>query len=241
MKIALLLGSFNPVHLGHIKIAQTVVDKKLAQQTWLVVSPQNPLKNQSELADFNHRANMAEIAVKNSTNVEVCLVEKDMTTPSYTINTIQKLNEQYPQHEFFILCGSDIVAQLDKWHRIDELKKLVEFVVYPRGDNNEPHSDAFDGAQLLEISSTKLRNALVYSELPTGVYEYIKENNLYANESADELYNNGRDFYANGDYGKAINAFKNALEVDPSYTKATEMLSMVNEILAYRHTDIYNP
>lgn len=241
MKIALLLGSFNPVHNGHMKIAQTVVDKNLAQQTWLVVSPQNPLKNKNELADFKHRANMATIAVQNSNDIKVCLVEKELTTPSYTINTIEKLKEQYPQNEFFVLCGSDIIAQLDEWHRIDELKNIVEFVVYPRGERNAPHNPLFDGVELLEISSTKLRNSLVYSELPSGVYDYIKENNLYAIESAEELYNKGRDFYAKGDFGNAINAFKNALAIDPEYVKASEMLSMVNEILAYRHTDIYNP
>ena len=241
MKIALLFGSFNPIHKGHLKIAHTAVTKNLAQQTWLVVSPQNPFKKLQELTDFEHRVNMATLAVQNCNDIKVCQIEKELPTPSYTINTIEKLQAKYPDNQFFILCGSDIVENLDKWHRIDELKKLVEFVVYPRGDNNAQHSPAFDDVELLDISSTKLRNSLVYSELPTGVYDYITEHKLYATESIEELYNKGRDFYAKGDFGNAINAFKNALEIDPSYTKASEMLMMVNEIVAYRHTDIYNP
>jgi len=241
MKIALLFGSFNPIHNGHLKIAQTVVTKNIAVQTWLVVSPQNPFKNPQELENFEHRINMATLAVQNYTDIKVCQIEKELPTPSYTINTIEKLKGQYPDNEFFILCGSDIVAQLNKWHRIDELKNMVEFVVYPRGDNDAPYSSVFDGVDLLEISSTKLRNSLVYSELPTGVYDYIKANDLYAIESTEELYNKGRDFYAKGDFGNALNAFKNALAIDPSFTKASEMLAMVNEIVAYRHTDIYNP
>ena len=256
MKIALLFGSFNPTHNGHLQIAKTVLDKGLAQQVWLVVSPQNPLKNPLELADFNHRLNMANLAVRNFTNIKVSEIEKELPTPSYTINTIEKLKTEYPDNKFFILCGSDIAEQLDRWHRIEELKNMVEFIVYPRGNNNAPYSSVFEGVDLLDTSSTQLRDTLNHSELPSGVYNYIKTNNLYiphtslntnsytnrhTTESPDELYDKGCAFYANGDFGNAINSFKNALLLDSSYTKASEMLSMVNEILAFRHTDIYNP
>ncbi len=241
MKIALLFGSFNPIHTAHLQIAQAAVNAGAAEQTWLVVSPQNPLKNPEQLEPFEHRVKMAQIATQNIPHVNVCQIENDMPRPSYTINTIIKLQTSFPNDEFFILCGSDVALQLDLWHRIDELKQLVEFVVYPRGADGAQHSAIFNGLNLIDVSSTQLRETLDYSKMPKGVCDYILSNKLYGEHSAESFYNIGRDFYANGDFGNAINAFKYALTIDPSFKPASEMLIMVNEILAFRHIDIYNP
>ena len=240
MNIALLFGSFNPIHLAHLQIAQAVVSKGLADQVWLVVSPQNPLKEASELAQFEHRVTMAKIATQNLPQIVVCEIEKELPLPSYTINTIELLTNSYPEHNFFILCGSDIHQQLDQWHRVDELKTMVDFMVYPRG-KTAVSSSVFNDMELLNISSTELRNTLNHSQLPKGVCDYILLNKLYGAYSPELFYNMGREFYANGDFGNSVNSFKYALTIDPHYTPASEMLTMVNEVLAFRHIDIYNP
>lgn len=171
MKIALLAGSFNPIHRAHVALGRWVLDAQLVEEVWYVVSPANPLKRAAELADFEHRVAMARLSVESIHGMRVVDIEGVMPRPSYTINTILALQELYPEHTFFLLCGSDIVDQLPRWHRIDELRGLVEFVVYPRstteaddGGGGATHtyeplvcSGCMMGAPVMDVDATSIR------------------------------------------------------------------------------------
>lgn len=239
MKIALLMGSFNPIHKGHISLAKFVLERGLADGVCCVVSPQNPLKEVANVS-FEDRLRMVEIAFEGCEGVVACDIEMGLGLPSYTFNTITELKKRYQSDDFFILCGSDIVEQLDRWYRIEELKKLVEFKVYPRGEGD--FSSEFSDAELFDVSSTDLRGEISEDWLPRGVYEYIIEHNLYVEGwSAMCFYDRGVYLYGRGEFGGALNALNKALEIDAHFVRAQEMVALINDILAYRNTDMYNP
>lgn len=239
MKIALLMGSFNPIHKGHVRLANFVLERDLADAVWCVVSPQNPLKEMTAVS-FEDRFRMVEVAFEGCKGVVACDIEKELGLPSYTFNTIVELKKRYPSDDFFILCGSDIVDQLDRWYRIEELKKMVEFKVYPRGEGGA--SSEFSGAELIDVSSTQLRGEISEDWLPRGVYEYIIEHNLYVEGwNVNCFYDRGVYLYAKGEFGGSLNALKRTLEIDAQCVKAKEMIEFINDILAYRNTDMYNP
>lgn len=194
MKIALYPGSFNPIHLGHISLARFVIDNAYADQVWILVSPHNPLKHNTELIDENHRAKMVQLALAGQTDCLVSTVEFDMPRPSYTIDTIRKLQNDYPEHEFLLMIGSDNAQVFDKWKDYDEILKLISVLVYPRREF--PVSEALKQFPLLkemkspyyDISSTRLRQQL-RDGADTGewihpdVLNYIRQNKLYLSES----------------------------------------------------------
>lgn len=233
------MGSFNPIHLGHVAIGKYVVEHGLADEVWCIVSPQNPLKEVAQVS-FEDRLAMTKIAFSDEPKISVCDIENELPRPSYTINTIEELKKRHIDVDFFILCGSDIANQLDRWHRIEDLRKEVEFLIYPRGGGE--FSEQFNGATLFDVSSTDIRSGFKRDFLPKGVYEYALENGLYIeNWRAETFYDLGVMCYSKGDFGGALNALNKALEVEPNMKSATEMVVLVKDILAFRHTDLYNP
>lgn len=243
MKIGLLMGSFNPVHLGHVSVARYAVEHSIVDFVWAVVSPKNPLKELAQVS-FEQRIEMVKIAFDRDNGISVCEVEGELGSPSYTYNTILELKRRYPDYQFSILCGSDIVNQLDKWYRIDDLKKEVEFLVYPRcGFGGQVvSSKQFEGAELVGVSSSEARQLIEKRMLPNAVYDYIIENDLYVDSWGREaFYDKGCLCYAKGEFGATINALNKSLDIDPDFESAKEMLGMVREILAFRNTDLYNP
>lgn len=182
MSIALLLGSFNPIHNGHLAVARYVVAGGLADKVWFVVSPQNPFKAMEDLAPFDARVAMARLAIDREPRFEVCDIEGALPLPSYTINTVMALRERYPEVQFTILCGSDVATQLDRWYRIDTLRAITKFVVYPRlcGESSEETADA----PQYDIAATELRQMVRSGELdkapiPRPVADYIRQHKLY--------------------------------------------------------------
>lgn len=165
--IALFFGSFNPIHLGHVSVGRYVLEYGIAEQVWYVVSPENPLKNSSELAPFPDRVAMAKLATADEPRFHVSTLEQDLPTPSYTYNSIVELKKQMPTHKMAILCGSDIEHQMDQWYRIDELRAMIDFVVYPR------QVDSMSTA----ICSTQLKNAPMIPAQATLIRQALKQKN----------------------------------------------------------------
>lgn len=188
MVIALLLGSFNPIHNGHLAIARYVIEQRLADKVWFVVSPQNPFKSSNELAPFEHRVAMAKLAItqiNGRSEYQVCDIEQSLPRPSYTINTLRKLKELHPQDEFIILCGSDIADQIDRWRESQQLQSMAQLLIYPRSEGTA--SAQMADAPQFDIAATELRN-LIHSGnsaqeyIPQPVAQYIDNNQLYVNK-----------------------------------------------------------
>ena len=127
MKIGLYFGSFNPIHIGHLIIANHIVNNTDLDKLWFVISPQNPFKNSTSLLNEYHRLHMVNAAIDGETRLRASNVEFKLPKPSYTIDTLTYLNEKYPQHEFSIIMGSDGFKNLDKWKNYQTLIKMVIF------------------------------------------------------------------------------------------------------------------
>ena len=193
MNIALLFGSFNPVHNGHLAMAHAALQSNKCEEVWFVVSPHNPLKSLNSLASANDRAHMVSLALQNESNIKICTIEFDMPTPSYTIHTIYKLKEEFPSFNFHILCGTDVVNSLPAWYKFEELIQAVKFLVCSREIENQfashslvqDYSEQFEfiGFETMDISSTQIRENLVNAgnsnDLSESVNQFIFENKLY--------------------------------------------------------------
>lgn len=189
MKVGLFFGSFNPIHIGHLVIAEYIAQTGVVDKVWLVVSPHNPLKAKAGLLDNNHRLVMAKMATEDSKFIEVSDVEFKLPTPSYTITTLLKLNELYPKHQFSLIMGADNLESFTKWRSYQEILNNYTILIYPRpgytGGELANHKNVnLVDAPLMEISSTYIRNAIKQGQTPRymlehSVYKYIDEMNFY--------------------------------------------------------------
>lgn len=183
-KTGLFFGSFNPVHIGHMAIANYLVEFTEIEQIWFVVSPQNPHKENSTLLPESQRLAMVERAIGNDSRFKACDVEFTMPKPSYTIDTLNLLEQHYPDCCFYPIIGSDNYASLSLWKDFLNMISRFTFLVYPRpGSSNEAeypggHFIKVD-APLIEVSSSFIRQALSQGHdirhfLPEGVFQMIK-------------------------------------------------------------------
>lgn len=193
MNIALLFGSFNPVHNGHLAMGHAALQSNKCEEVWFVVSPHNPLKSLNTLASANDRAHMVSLALQNESNIKICTIEFDMPTPSYTIHTIYKLKEEFPSFNFHILCGTDVVNSLPAWYKYEELIQEVKFLVCSREMENRfahhtlvqdyPEQFEFIAFEAMDISSTQIRESIVNAgksdDLSESVNQFIFEKNIY--------------------------------------------------------------
>lgn len=188
MKIGLYFGSFNPIHIGHLIIANHVINETDVQQVWLVVSPQNPFKQEGSLLNEYHRLYLAKLAVEDDVRFRVADIEFKLPRPSYTIDTLIYLQEKYPQHEFSIIMGSDSFQNLPKWKNADLLIRDYSFIVYNRP--GAEIKDQFNSkvnflhAPMLTISATLIRQNIQQGKsirylVPEKVRVYIEENKYY--------------------------------------------------------------
>lgn len=196
MKTAIYSGSFNPVHKGHTQLAQYLLDHHLAEEVWMVVSPCNPLKEQADLLDEYLRLDMLMLAIKDYPAFKASDIEFTMPIPSYSIDTLTKLSEEFPDREFCLVIGSDNALVFDKWKNYRELLERYEILVYPRwGYNFEEVAGLYPQMKYLntpyyDISSTTIRTALAQNKdmsewLHPDVISFIRENQLYQN--SDDL------------------------------------------------------
>ena len=178
MKIGLFFGSFNPIHNGHLAIAEHIAQQKLFDQIWFVVSPSNPFKDKNDLLPENDRLNMVKLAIKNFPYLYACDVEFSLPKPSFTINTLHFLENQYPTYEFSLILGNDNMENFHQWKNYEEILERFVIYVYPRSKEvfekkKHPHIVYLD-APLLPVSATEIRNLLkqgksVADYLPDGV------------------------------------------------------------------------
>ena len=189
MKIGLLFGSFNPVHVGHLIIANYMANYTTLDKVWLVVSPQNPLKKYGDLINTYDRLEMCKLATDNSKNIQVSDVELKLPQPSYTIDTLIHLKEKYPQHEFALIMGSDNLVSLPKWKNYKLILRDYQIYVYPRpgyenSDLASHPSVTITMTPLMELSATFIRKSLsekknVQYFVPDAVLNFIESKNLY--------------------------------------------------------------
>jgi nicotinate-nucleotide adenylyltransferase len=188
-KIGLFFGSFNPVHNGHLMLANYIVEYTDLDSVWFVVSPQNPFKDKESLLQDRHRFDMLEMAVGNDSRFEVCDIEFNMPKPSYTIDTLTRLLEIYPETEFHLICGMDNLVNFKKWKNAQEILDNYNLLVYPRkgyegGDLINYKSVRIIDAPEIEISSTFIRNAVAENKdvryfMPEKSYNYMIDMNFY--------------------------------------------------------------
>ena len=187
--IGLLFGSFNPIHIGHIALANYILEYSELSEIWFIVSPQNPFKDESELIPESFRYQMVQMAIADELRFKVSDIEFHLPKPSYTINTLEKLVGEYPEFNFTIIIGSDNLIALNEWKNVDKIFQLVDFIVYPRPEYPIDKTSALlkttiINAPLLDISSTMIRKAIKENRklqyfLPKGAYGFIVENKLF--------------------------------------------------------------
>lgn len=185
----LYFGSFNPIHIGHLAIANYFVEYANLDELWFVVSPQNPLKHKSTLLPDYHRLELVNLALRDYSKFRVSNIEFSLSNPSYTANTLAHLDEKYPNREFSLIIGEDNLSSFHKWKNYEHILENRKLLVYPRPNSNvskfhnHPNVQIID-APNMEISSSFIRNSIndgkdVQFFLPEKVWDYIDEMNFF--------------------------------------------------------------
>lgn len=186
-KIGLFGGSFDPVHSGHLMVASFIAQNSDLDEVWLNLSPCNPLKAEPRESGDEDRLTMLRRAVEGVPFLDVCSIELTMPYPSYTISTLRKLEDVYPDYDFKVIVGSDNWNLFDRWKDSDTIVKDFGVIVYPRPGypvDNVPEGVQVVDAPLIELSSTFIRENVKDGKdmnffLPQSVYQYIQKRNLY--------------------------------------------------------------
>ena len=191
MKIGLYFGTFNPIHVGHLVIANHMVEFSDLDQVWFVVTPHSPFKKKSSLLDNNHRYQMVSRAIENYPKLKVSDIEFKLPQPNYTINTLTHLQEKYPTKEFSIIMGEDNLKSFHKWKNFNIILENHHVYVYPRISEGKIESQFKDhkkvhriDSPIMEISSTFIRKSIKAGKnirplLPEHVWIYLDEMNFY--------------------------------------------------------------
>ena len=200
MKIGLYFGTYNPIHVGHLVIANYMVDYTDLDQVWLVVSPQNPHKNKASLLSDYHRLAIVRIAVEGNNKLKASNIEFDLPKPSYTITTLSYIQEKYPKHDFSLIMGEDNLRTLHKWKNHEEIINNHKIFVYPRALTEQERGEQLNlqsenkfkdhpnvtlcDAPVMKISSSFIRKAIkekkdVQYLLTNPVFKYVTEMHFY--------------------------------------------------------------
>jgi nicotinate-nucleotide adenylyltransferase len=191
MKIGLYFGTFNPIHVGHLIIANHLAEHSDLAQIWMVVTPHNPLKQKNTLLDDYQRLHLVRLATEEYNKIKPSDIEFKLPQPNYTVNTLAHLLEKYPQHEFSLIMGEDNLKSFHKWKNYEYILQNHDIYIYPRvseGDDNSafenhPRIHKID-APVVEISATFIRENIKNKKnirplLPHDVWEYVDHNNFY--------------------------------------------------------------
>jgi nicotinate-nucleotide adenylyltransferase len=185
----LFFGSFNPIHTGHLCIAEFMVEFGGLKEVWFIVSPHNPLKDKATLLSDQYRLEMAEAAIENDERFRVSDIEFRMPRPSYTIDTLTRLSEQHPDRQFVLIAGTDVLPSFHKWKNYEQLLNQYRLMIYPRhGDEEHPllshPSITMVNAPRIEISASFIREAIKNGKniryfLPDKVMKIIEKMGFY--------------------------------------------------------------
>ena len=188
-KVGIYSGSFNPIHHGHVMLANYLVEFADLDELWFVVTPQNPLKQKEDLLDDDERLKMVQLALGDDPRFHVSDIEMHLPTPSYTINTLTSLSEQCPDCKFIFICGMDSLQNFKNWREYQKILDNYELLVFPR--------EGYDGGELinypsvtvlktpiLEISSTFIRQCIkegrdVRHFMPEKAFAYLRKHRFY--------------------------------------------------------------
>ena len=190
-KIGLYLGTFNPIHNGHITLANYFANIIDLDEVWVVLTPQNPFKKKYNLIEDDYRLEMANNTFNHLKNIKVSDIEFKLDKPNYTIDTINRLSEDFPNKQFTLLIGEDNLANFHHWKDYSKILEVVEVFVYPRTTTTNVDNELINNKKIkildapkIEISSDEIRKKMkegvdIKSYLPKVVYEYIIEKRLY--------------------------------------------------------------
>ena len=191
MKIGLYFGSFNPIHIGHLIIANQLVENSDLDQIWFVVTPHNPFKKKASLLDNYQRLEMVHLATKDYDKLQPCDIEFNLPQPNYTVNKLVHLKETHSKHDFSIIVGEDNLKSFHKWKNYEVILEDYHVYVYPRISEgvvetqftNHPKITRVE-APIIELSSTLIRNSIkagknVRPLLSDAVWKYVDEMNFY--------------------------------------------------------------
>lgn len=191
MKVGLYFGTFNPIHVGHLTIANHLAEHSDLDQVWFVVTPHSPFKKKSSLLDDHQRLEMVYLATKDYPKLTQSDIEFKLPQPNYTINTLTYLEEKHPEHEFALIMGEDNLKSFHKWKNYQLILDRYNIYVYPRISGGKvehqfnDHKKIFSiDAPIMELSSTFIRKAIkdgknVKPMLPEYVWNYLDEMNFY--------------------------------------------------------------
>ena len=188
-RTALFFGSFNPIHVGHLIIANTMVQEENIDEVWLVVSPQNPLKERSTLLADHHRLQMVQRAVEDNYRLRACDIEMHLPIPSYTVVTLAALGEKYPDREFCLIMGSDNLEDFHRWRNYQYILENYRIYVYPRpGSEHCPLRD-HPNVTMVDVPTMDISSSFIRQQIKAGhdvrylltepVYKYLTEMHFY--------------------------------------------------------------
>jgi nicotinate-nucleotide adenylyltransferase len=189
MKIGLFFGSFNPIHTGHLIIANYMLENSDLKEVWFVLSPQNPEKSKNSLLNKNHRLNLIKTAIEDNIKLKASNIEFSLPTPSYTSITLMHLSEKYPKKEFVIIMGSDSYSNLKNWYNVDYILNNYFIYIYKRLGfekiNLITEASTFFNTPIIEISSTLIRKHIKEKKsikylVPNCIEEIILNNKYYS-------------------------------------------------------------
>ncbi|MAN59865.1 MAG: nicotinic acid mononucleotide adenylyltransferase [Flavobacteriaceae bacterium] len=190
-RIGLYFGTFNPIHIGHLAIANHMVEFSDLDEVWMVVTPHNPHKKKKTLLEDHHRLAMVEFALEEYPKLQASNIEFNLPQPNYTVTTLAHLEEKFPQHDFCLIMGEDNLKSLHKWKNYEVILERFALYVYPRISEGETETRFKDhpniqlvAAPIMEISSTFIRKSIKNTKnvrplLPPAVWNYIDEMNFY--------------------------------------------------------------
>jgi nicotinate-nucleotide adenylyltransferase len=197
MKIGLYFGTFNPIHVGHLIIANHMAEHSILEQIWMVVTPHNPQKQKNTLLDDYQRLHLVNLATEDYPKIKSSDIEFKLPQPNYTVITLAHLKDKFPQHEFSLIMGEDNLKSLHKWKNYEYILENHDIFIYPRiSEITEIETSLTDietssaykihkiDAPIVEISSTFIRENIknrknIRPLLPEKVWEYVDHNNFY--------------------------------------------------------------
>ncbi len=188
--VGLFFGSFNPMHFGHLAVAEFFSKQSDLEEVWMIISPQSPFKKVAELMENHHRLAIVELAIENNPKLKACIEEFDLPKPNYTVDTLKHIKIKYPDHQFTLILGEDNVSYFDRWKDYQKILDNFQIYVYPRSQSeqippellNHPKIKFFE-ASPFQVSGTKIREAIKNKKsltdlIPASVESYIQKNNL---------------------------------------------------------------